>query len=580
MIREQIKKDLEEAVKPTIDNLHLTINKAEVEVSRTGDAKFGDYSSNIALRLSTIDHRSVIPAKAGIKPKKILDQVENDKVKKSEKERKSNQSPMEVAKILADSLKGLPYVEKLEVKEPGFLNFFIKDDFWQEQVKEILDAGEKYGSNKSGAGKKARVEFVSANPTGPLHFGNARGGPIGDVLANVLAFSGWEVLREYLDNDRGNQVLELGKTLAAKAGLIEAKEEDLTYKGEYTKELAEQVREDLDISNLSEGEIIRKAGEIGVRISFSEIIHDCAEMGIKFDLIVHESDLQKKAPEILARLERDGLLKRKDKAVFFAPKSQFLEDREAVVVKNDGDYTYFTADVVYHSEKFESGFDLVIDVLGSNTFGHVPKLKALAETFGFDLSKFAVILYQFVRLKSGNEIVKMSKRAGNFVTAREVLEEVGPDALRFFILMYDPNSHIDFDLDLAREKSSKNPVYYVQYANARINSILAKFQISNFKFQISKANYELLTADYELNLIKDMTRLPELVEDISGNFAVHRLTAYAAELADAFHKFYENCPVISDDENLTAARLGLISAAKIVFENTFALLGISAPEKM
>ena len=547
MMREQIKKDIAKA----ISNFKFPISNAEIEVTRTSDPEFGDFATNLPLKIS----------------------------------RGSKQSPMESARLLADSLKDLPYVEKLEVKEPGFINFFLKNEVWQKQVEDVLNRGSKYGANEIAKGQKARVEFVSANPTGPLHFGNARGGPIGDSLASVLEFCGYQVLREYIDNDRGNQVCDLGKTLAARAGFIKVNKADLVYQGAYTKEIAQKIKPKIGrITNLSERQIIQKAGEVGVAILFKEIIADIADMGIKYDLVVHESDLQKEAAKVLSGLEKKGLLVKKEGAVWFAPRNEFLKDKDAVVIKSDGSYTYFTADVVYHQQKFASGYNLVVDIFGSNTVGHVPKLKSLAQALGFDLSKFKVILYQFVRIKRGNEVVKMSKRAGNFVTVREVLDEVGRDATRFFILMHDANSHIDFDLDLARKKSKENPVYYVQYANARICSILtkAKRQTTNAKidYPLPTTHYQLLTTNYELDLIKQITRLPELVEDIGQSFAVHRLTTYAIELADSFHKFYENCQVLGTGGDLESARLSLILATKIALFNTLKLLGVSAPEKM
>ena len=579
MLRQQIRKDIKKAV----SDIGYQVSGIDIEVARSQDPGFGDYSTNIALKAS----------------------------------REGKHSPMEFARLLSDSLKNLPYIKKLEVKEPGFINFFIKDEYWQNQVEVVLTShpfgvnkANGYGSNSLGKGKKARVEFVSANPTGPLHFGNARGGPIGDVLASVLEFSGWKVLREYIDNDRGNQVTELGKTLAVKADLIDVQGESLPYQGEYTQEVAAKVKKIIgNVKGLSEQELIVKSGEIGVKILFEEIIADCKAIGITFDLIVHESDLQKEAPQILAELQKKGMLTKKEGATWFAPrlrpstslrvegsgqapKNQFLKDKDAVVVKSDGNYTYFTADVVYHKQKFESGYDLVVDVFGSNTIGHVPKLKALAVALDFDIAKFKVVLYQFVRIKRGKEIVKMSKRAGNFVTAKEVLDEVGRDAFRFFILMHDANTHMDFDLALAKERSSKNPVYYVQYANARIQSILAKSKmkghpfdklrvtLSTSKGQKSKVNYQLLTTNYELNLIKQISRLEELVADIAVSFAVHQLTSYAIDLADSFHKFYENCPVLTEKADLRSARLALCRATQIALANTLRLLGVSAPEKM
>lgn len=514
-------------------------NKIEEKLSRFSltlqtpkDSRFGDYTSNSALVLA----------------------------------KKLGKNPMEVAREIVEKIGKVEGVEKIEVVAPGFINFWLSKEVLQEEVAEIVKLGKNYGSSQIGKGKKARVEFVSANPTGPLHFGNARGGPIGDSIANVLKFCGFEVLREYIDNDRGNQVLELGKTIAARAGLIKVREEELTYKGEYINELATKVRGKLK-GLKSEGEIIEKAGQEGVKLVFSEIIKDCEAMGIKFDYLVHESDLQKKAGEALDRLSKKGLLEKRDGALWFGP--------DGVVVKSDGNYTYFTADVVYHSEKFESGYDLVIDIFGSNTSGHVPKLKALAKALDFPLSKFIVILYQFVRVKRGEEIVKMSKRAGNFVTAREVLDEVGKDAFRYFILSTRPQTHMDFDLELAKKRANENPVFYVQYAHTRISSILKKSKVLPAGKVVG-----LSSSESELELIRELVRFPQVVEEIAQSLEVHKLTTYVLSLADKFHKFYEKERVISEDEELTNARLSLVKATQIVLQNSLHLLGISAPEKM
>ncbi len=511
------------------------VEAAGVVVSRSTDPKFGDFSTNAAMKIS----------------------------------RDLKQSPMETAKILADRVESQPQFEKVEVVAPGFVNFFVKADLWQSEIENVLGQGQKYGSNESGKGKKARVEYVSANPTGPLHFGNARGGPIGDVLANILAFSGWEVLREYLHNDIGGQVVKLGQTIenVAKGQNLEEQE----YKGEYIKEIVEKI---------GDFETPEQAGKMAVDMMLDETLADCAAMGIKFDKVYSESGFveSKDTEKALEELEKKGVLKEKDGAKWFAPSDEFLKDRETVVVKSDGTYTYFSNDIAYHRLKFAEGYDLVVDVFGANHHGHVPRLQAVVSSFGFDVSKFHVILYQWVRFKKGGEILAMSKRSGNFVTAREVLEMVGADAVRFFVLMHDANSHIDFDLDLAREQSNRNPVYYVQYAHARICSILAK---SKVKSQNSKVKLDLLKTPFDIELIKKITQLPEVVEEVAGNFAVNRITTYATDLADTFHKFYENCRVIDEEnEDLTEARLALVNATKTALQNTLKLLGISAPEKM
>lgn len=551
MIRDVIKEDILKAAKK------LGLGVGDVELMRPTDLNNGDYSTNLALKIGTRDQRPETRGKI-------------DDKKDAQGRHSVSQSPNEFAKKIADSLKNQPYIEKLEVAGPGFINFFIKPDFWQSEVEKVLKEGSKYGSNTLGKSKKARVEFVSANPTGPMHFGNARGGPIGDVLASVLEFSGYSIIREYYHNDLGVQVEKLGESIInVSAG---GKLEDQEYKGEYVRDLGRE------IGKVSDS---KEAGQRAVEILLKMAISDCADMGIKFDQVYAESDFVKsgKTKTVVEALKKNGFLKESEGAVWFAPNDKFLEDRETVVVKSDGNYTYFANDIAYHKEKFQDDPGLVIDIFGANHHGHVPRLQAVIESLGFDVDKFHVILYQWVRFKRGGELVKMSKRAGTFVTAKEVLDEIGRDALRFFILMHDANSPIDFDLDLAREKSNKNPVYYVQYAHARICSILAKAG-NDEKLENKSVDYGLLSSKYELDLIKQITRLPEVVEDASKNLSVNQLTTFARALADDFHAFYEKCKVISDKDELTTARLALVKATKITFENCLGLLGISAPEKM
>ena len=425
MINEELIKKIE------IELKKLNISTADFELVRTTNSEFGDFTTNIALRIAN----------------------------------KRKQSPMDFARELSDSFQDLAQVKKLEVKRPGFINFYMTDAFWQKQVSDVLKEKDIYGANEFGTGKKARVEFVSANPTGPLHFGNARGGPIGDSLASVLEFSGYDVFREYIHNDVGGQVQKLGESIVNVE--VGKKLEDQEYSGEYIRDLAKKV---------GKVKTTQEAGKKAVLLILDSILQDCADIGIEFDEIFSESDFFDKGEtkKALDKLEKNKKLKKKDGATWFAPNDKFLKDQEAVVVKSDGSYTYFANDIAYHSLKYEDHPDLVIDVFGSNHHGHVPRLQAAIEAMGNDASTFNVILYQWVRFKENGKMVKMSKRAGTFVTAREILEDVGRDALRFFILMHDANTHIDFDLDLAREKSKKNPVYYVQYAHARIASILTK----------------------------------------------------------------------------------------------------------
>lgn len=490
---------------------------------------FGDYTTNIVLRsrISLRETQELIKKLNAIKPKSV---------------------------------------EKVEVKG-GFINFWLSQDYLQNQVVEINKLGSNYGSSDKFKGKKASVEFVSANPTGPLHIGNARGGPIGDVLSNVLSKVGYKVTREYLHNDVGGQVQKLGQSIYYTLNPNQKPEEELAYQGEYIKDLAKEVR------LLTKSNDPDELGRIAVEILFNQIMEDTKAMGIKFDEVTKESDLRKKVPQVLSSIKK--FLKEKDGALWFAD--------NFVVQKSDKEYTYFASDIAYHKEKME-GSDLVVDVLGGNHASHVPRLQAAIKALGFDVSKFRVILYQFVRLKEGDLAVKMSKRLGNIVTAREVLREVGRDAFRFFLLTSGPDTHMDFDLELAKKKAKENPVYYIQYAYSRIYGIFSREAGSRSagakQSGFISPNASLLEAREELNLIRCLNRFPDLIEEIANSFSVHLLTGYALELANLFHKFYETHQVISEDLKKTKARLALLSATAVVIKETLTLLGVEAPERM
>lgn len=561
MVKDQILENLKKAVK----DLGYQVSDIVCNISK--NPQFGDYSTNIALQLSKLKSKDSKQT-----PREIANRIVT----------RVNPSTSLGTGSLESSNK---YLERVEVAGRGFINFFVKHEELAKDLGEILEKGEDYGKSEIGKGKKARVEFISANPTGPLHMGNARSGPLGDVIANISKWQGYEVLREFIDNNVGEQVKALGATIKAKVHGNLADENQ--YRGEYVQELVNQ------IENI-EGKSDEEVGSMAVEILHEEILADAHAMGIKFDLIVHESELRKQAPQIIDQLEKAGVVKEKDGALWLAPRQrpasqrgergspqaandEFLKDRETVIKKSDGGYTYFTADIVYHKMKFESGSDLVIDIFGSNHHGHVPRLKAAVSALGFDPNKLKVILYQYVRVKRGDNVVKMSKRAGNFITAREVLDEVGVDAFRFYLLRFAPQTHMDFDLDLIKQHTNKNPVYYVQYAHARMVNILLKAgkKIGNTR------DLGMLVHPTETALIKHLLSFSDLVQELASNLQVHQLTEYAIYLADLTNKFYENCPVLqAGDEKLVNARLVLVRASKITLANTLNLLGVSAPERM
>lgn len=509
--------------------------------------KFGHYATNVAFELAKIKRET---------PIRVAEKIREDILR------------LEEARIF----------KNIEVAPPGFLNFWLLPEIIQEELKLIVEEGDLYGANSLGRGKKARVEYVSANPTGPIHIGNARGGPYGEVLSNVFEKSGYKVLREYLHNDEGNQIKKLGATVLywyqKECGMDASFPED-GYRGEYLREIAHLAFEKFG-GALGENDVAKLTGFALDKI-FDENTDTLEKLGIRFNYIVKESELisSGKTRNAVDFVKSKGVTQEKDGALWFSPSDEFLEDREAVILKSDSTLTYFASDIAYHREKFESGYDLVIDIFGSNHHGHVPKLKALTKLFNFDPRKFSVLLYQFVRVKRGNEVVKMAKRAGTYVTAKEVLDEVGKDSMVFSFLMNAPTTHIDFDLEAVKEQSMKNPVYYVQYAYVRASSI-----VSRANLQFESGNLSLLSSATDEILMRWLVQFPEIIEQTARDFEVHRLTRYATELARAFHNFYEKERVLGEYEELAGARFFLVRASQIVLKNLFSVIGISAPEKM
>jgi len=498
MLKEKIAKLIEKSIK---DN-------KEVLIERPREKSHGDYSTNIALKI------------------------------------KGN--PMENAKLISKSLDS-PLFDKIEAVKPGFINFFFSKEYLQKQVKEILKQGKKFGDLKIGKNQKVNVEFISANPTGPLHVGNGRGAFCGDVLANVLDKAGYRVEREYYVNDVGEQIRKLG---------------NWEYKGKHINDLKKRIK-DKDIE---------KRGEKAAQIILKEMIKPSVKkMGIKFDAWFSEKSLyDKEVDKTLDYLKK--LTYKKEGAIWFKS-TKFGDDKDRVLIKKNKEKTYFLSDIAYLRNRFKRGFSNLIIFLGAEHHGYIRRLKAGAEALGYKQNQVNPIIFQLVRLLEKGKQVKMSKRTGTYVTLDELVDEVGLDAARFFFLMRSSDSHLNFDMDLAKEQSQKNPVYYVQYAYARISSILRKAKEK-------PNNPELLDSLTELALIKELIRFPEIVEETAQDYQTQRIVQYALELADAFHRFYEKCKVISEDKKLTQARLSLISAAKVVLKNTLDLMGVSAPEKM
>jgi len=471
-----------------------------------------------------------------------------------------NKNPFEVATLLKEEIENQKNnFEKIEVVN-GFVNFFVSENYLQKQINIILKEKNKFGNLKIGKSKKVNIEFISANPTGPLTLGNGRGGFCGDVLSNVLSKSGYKVIKEYYINDTGNQIKVLGHSVLGDAEAV--------YKGEYILNLRNKVK-DTDAE---------KVGELAAGLILKNSIKpSIKKMGIKFDVWFSEKALYKKkeVDKAIAELTKKGFTYESEGALWF--KSKDLEDdKDRVLIRADGIRTYFASDIAYLKNKFERRFNSLIFFVGADHHGYIPRVKAAATALGYDKEKIDVMVMQLVKLFENGQEVRMSKRTGIYVTIDELIDEVGLDVARFFFLAISPNTHMNFNLDLAKEKSEKNPVFKIQYAYARICSILKK---SGKKLNL-KPDFKILNHSSELDLVREFIKLPEVIEDIANDYQLQRLPQYAMDLSDAFHKFYENCKVISEDKKMTEARLALILSTKIVLKNVLDLMGVSVPEKM
>jgi arginyl-tRNA synthetase len=521
----------------------------EISVETPQNPDHGDYASNIALRMA----------------------------------RTARMDPMSIALTLANQIANADMLSSVEVARPGFLNFRISSGWLTSQVEEILAQGERYGSVPLGNGASVQIEYVSANPTGPLHVGAGRGAALGDSLANILNHSGYRVQREYYVNDAGSRMEAFFATLYARYQQqlgVEAELPPDGYVGEYMVAMAREIvaergREFLDMPR---EEALQALGRLGTERMVAKIRADLEGMNVVFDRWYSEQSLYDTnlVDQTIELLRERGYVAERDGAVWFTS-SALGEDRDNVLVRSNGAPTYFASDAAYHHDKFNiRGFGRVIDVWGADHQGHVPRMKAMVGALGVNPEQLILIVYQLVSLKRSGKAVRMSKRTGDIITLGEVLEEVGPDAVRFFLVARSAEAMMDFDLDLAKEQSSENPVYYVQYAHARIASILRYASETRFE----DGDSSLLTSPPELDLIRKMIRLPELVETAATNLEPHHLPYYAQEIAAVFHSFYRQCRVVSEDEQLTKARLKLVSACKVVLGNTLALIGVSAPEQM
>ena len=507
--------------------------------------------------------------------------------------RTAKEPPLVIAEKIAKHISLPPEIDKFAIAPPGFINFTLRDDWLAKQVESILTAGVAYGNLTLGKGSHTQIEFVSVNPTGPLHVGHGRGAVLGSTLANVLTAAGYYMEKEYYINDAGSQIDAFNRSLHARyLQLLEISAEMPKdgYFGDYMIELAreiitEQEGKEKAICKIAESrlegkDLIQEIGKIGQGKIIEWIRSDLELLGVEFDAWFSEKSLyhNKQYHRAMELLQREDYVTKRDNAIWFQS-SALGEDKDNVLVRSDGSPTYFASDIAYHYNKFiERKFDTVIDIWGADHQGHVPRMKAVIKALGKDPEQLKVIICQLVTLRRGEEVIRASKRSGDIITLREVVEEVGADACRFFFLSRSADSQMDFDLELAKKQSLDNPVYYVQYAHARIASIL---RLANQKgIDYSQGDVSLLTTEPELTLIRRLILLPEVIEEIVNTLEPHHLPYYAQDLATAFHSFYKQCRVVSQDEALTKARLKLVKATQIVLAKTLHLMGMTAPERM
>ncbi|MYC30236.1 MAG: arginine--tRNA ligase [Chloroflexi bacterium] len=526
----------------------------EILVERPGNPDHGDFATSLPLRLA----------------------------------RATRINPLKLAETLVELIPQVDEVEKVEAAHPGFINFYLNDSWIQSQVEAVREAGDEYGNVSAGQGQPVMVEFVSVNPTGPVHVGHTRGAVLGSALANTLDAAGYSVTREYYVNDAGTQMEAFYRSIYARYREALGREADFPsngYAGDYITDLGGEIAEAEGprFLDMEEGQAVKEIGDIGREKMVALIREDLEEIGVSFDNWFSERSLymNREYEQAMDLLREKSYLSERDNALWFNS-SMLGDDKDNVVVRSSGEPTYFASDIAYHYNKFvKREFQQVIDIWGADHQGHVPRMKAAVEALGIAPDGLTVLISQMVTLKRGAEVVRASKRTGDFVTLKELAEEVGSDACRYFFLARSPSTQMEFDLELAKKESSENPVYYIQYAHARNFSILNLARSRNIDWSVGDVS--LLNDPNELNLIRTMIRLPELVDQMARSLEPHHLPHYAMELATAFHWFYENCRVISanpEDNEVTLARLKLVESAQIVFRRSLELMGMNAPERM
>jgi len=552
-----VKNQISNILSDALQQLNIDISEVYIHIERPKSLEHGDYSSNIALQLAK-----------GIK-----------------------KNPREVAQLIIDQIGSEELFNKLELAGPGFINFHLSDMGRSLIIKDIIQKDDKYGRNSNGAKQKLQVEFVSANPTGPLHIGHGRGAAIGDSLARIMQANGWDVTREFYYNDAGQQINNLALSVQSRIKGIEPDDTNFPkdgYRGEYILEIADAYANCKTVE--VDGEIVKSNGnpddvenikKFSVAFLRKEQNIDLDAFQTTFDVFTLESTFYQNndVEKVLGSLEKNGFSYKKDGATWLKT-TEFGDDKDRVMIKTDGSYTYFVPDVAYHLNKWKRGFVRVLNEQGADHHSTITRVRAALQGLNLNIPKDwpEYVLHQMVTVTKNNQEVKISKRAGSYVTLRDLIDEVGSDATRYFLLARKPDSQLIFDIDLAKSQTNDNPVYYIQYAHARICAVLNQVQMT--KEDLNNFDESLLTSTHEHQLIKRLSEFPEIILLSASESSPHYIATFLKDLAADFHSYYNANKFLSNDKSLQNARLALIGATKIVIKNGLQLLGISAPEKM
>jgi len=539
-MRIDIKTKIKEELKKVVCEFKKEV---DFDILPTEREEFGDFYTNVAFRLSDKENP----------PQKIAENIK---------------------KKITENLKGI--IKKIEIKN-GFINFFIDEKIYRDNILKIIEGQENYLKQYIGKGKKVIIEFISANPTGPLTIAHGRQAAYGESLSRILKFSGFDVTKEYYINDAGRQMKLLGESLKARYFQLKGIDYPLPedgYVGEYLIEIARRIK------NVDEND-----ENFFTNFAYTEILNDIKNdlenFGVSFDSWVRESEFieKKEVEKVIEFLKEKGLIYEKDGSVWFKS-SVFGDDKDRVVIKKDGSFTYLATDLAYHKYKIERGYQIIINIVGPDHHGYIPRLKAAVASFGFNLENFIVLIVQLTTLYRGKEKLSMSTRKGQFITLKELINEIGPDASKFFFLFRKIDSHLDFDIEIAKKQSTENPVYYLQYAYVRLKHLIEFGKEKGYTEEKPEKYIDLLNKEEEIEIMRKMWKFNDIIKGVVETYGIHLLADYLLDISKSFHSYYQKYRIVSDEKKLSYARLSLIKSLLIIFELSLKLLNISLPEKM